>query len=185
MGRTCHRKHNNCFNVFVTALREELQLPIEKKSRISGNVSSAFYQLYGRVPKKRSDRNDGENPVGWDGRRTLCKVCGGADHIKRDCPDKSPTDYAQGQLQNGTPAIHVLHELSLRMDNLQFDSDVGEESGETREIGFENEQGSDLATFNALDDNEDSSLVMETIMEICISLKRSIAPAQLITSCRS
>lgn len=53
--------------------------------------------------------------------------------------------------------MHVLHDLALRIDNLQPDPDQSEVYKEVREVWLVSKQSADLATFNSLDGNRDYS----------------------------
>lgn len=75
----------------------------------------------------------------------------------RDSFQNSAEEFAQCQLESGTPAVHVLHDFSLRMDNLEPDPDKSEVSREVGEAGLASGQSANLATFDSLEGNEDYS----------------------------
>lgn len=154
------------FNSFVTALREQLQLEVEKGLRASDPSSTTFYQRYGRHPRRDvgyNDRQVKKNPIGRDGRRMLCKICGSEEHFAKICKMKSLKEYARKQLETGTPAVHVLHDIATRMDSIDGCEDPGTENEAAQiecpgsgQVDIEtnnlNEATSEVEMFDAIDE---------------------------------
>lgn len=69
----------------------------------------------------------------------------------RDCRGKSPIEYGCRLLRNGIPAVHVLRDLAIRMENLFLDTD--DDESKNLETGPTHEQNNYLTIFEALDDH--------------------------------
>lgn len=153
------------FNGLVTALREQLQLNEEKKSRDPKPVEPTLYQRYGRDPEKVRCHSM-KNPIGRDGKRMLCNICGADEHLARahkSVRNGGTKAYARNQLANGKSAVHVLHELAESMDKLHPDYDSS--TDEYHETGHAQHESSELDMFNDLDAPDDGNHA-ETIDQI-------------------
>ena len=132
------------FNSLVTALREQLQLQAEKKSR--NPQVATLYQRYGRAPPKKNTHRH-KNPIGRDGKRMLCNGCGSDEHLINSGKCDNAKSFARRQLANGTPAVHVLHDLVQQFDSLNCD-DNQHNSDDVNHVAHEE---SELDAFDSLE----------------------------------
>lgn len=103
----------------TTALREQLQLEVEKKSRGSHLVPSSLYQRIGCTPQRRkAEQQGGNKSVGRNGERMLCNCCAGDDRFMRDSKGK----YRKGIRSSSTTKWNSGHpcESQTRSSNGKF-----------------------------------------------------------------
>lgn len=77
----------------------------------------------------------------------VCKVCGDETHFAKKCPSSSAKVYARQQLENETPALHILHDLAESLDSLV--ECPTKESVSFLEPHYSNDSQPDLATSGA------------------------------------
>lgn len=65
---------------------------------------------------------------------------------------KSAKEFVRHQIGNGIIVVHLFHDISIRMDDLNFDRDPENVSDVVQEVNHMNEPNSDVTAFDALDD---------------------------------
>ena len=99
----------------ITALREQMQIEEEKRAILE--PPSTLYERYGRPPPKKKFRSAKHryggkmNPIGRDGKRMLCRLCGSDQHFAKYCPPGTVKAKARNQLNNGVPSVNLLSPL--------------------------------------------------------------------------
>lgn len=119
------------YNQFVTALREQLQLHLERSSQDPETPTSTLYQQYGRKPYKPRGRkqvrfsngSSRKNPFDKHGKRMLCHVCGSDEHLANFHKNNGIRDDVRDKLEKGVPTLNIVHELVSALENLSRDHD--------------------------------------------------------------
>jgi len=145
------------YNGLATALREQLQLSEEKKA-LAG-PSRTMFQQYGRNPQqvsryaqnatrpvnRKSFDFKKKNAIGRDGKRMLCYLCGGDDHLASKCPPGAAKRSFRDKLEHGATAVNILSELVSNLETSSFAAE--DDAVETSAVGHDHS-----SELNAFDD---------------------------------